>query len=58
MASDQFYRLGGDIDLSDYNWETDWRRKTDETFTGGFDGCGYQITGLNIGQDEQNWTER
>lgn len=41
---DQFYRLGGDIDLSDYNWEPIGGEKTDETFTGGFDGCGYQIT--------------
>lgn len=50
---DKFYRLGGDIDLSDYNWEPIGGEKTDETFTGGFDGCGYRITGLNIGQDEQ-----
>ncbi|WP_050696987.1 TasA family protein [Anaeromassilibacillus senegalensis] len=44
---DKFYKLGADIDLSDYeSWEPIGVNKS--PFTGVFDGNGYQISGLNV----------
>lgn len=48
---DKFYKLGADVDLSNYDWEPIGPEL--DNFTGALDGNGYCITGLKAGQEER-----